>query len=348
MKLLCLIACCAPLTIWGQITLTANDLPQAGNSYPLVDAAPPILTDLEAAGPGATWDFADLVPLNDAPQEPQPISAASVTAMFVFNNPFNSAYQADFFLPTALPDFGVDLSGIIPVDGFSNFYKTDGDTYSIVGLALGAAGFDVPVPYADVDELFPLPLTAGTTFASTSSIEMDIPETFGYWSDAQRQVEVDGWGTLILPDGPHEVLRVRTEITADDSVYIPQIGTPFAFERSQVIYQWYGQGHGFPLLEVNAFFGIPSTARYLNLAPPSNAVAQVESTPLNLHPNPVVAGATLSLEAPSGAVFTWLNVLGEVVSEGRTTGPVNRLSTPEVPGMYFLHCGGTTKQVVVQ
>jgi len=204
------------------------------------------------------------------------------------------------------------------------------------------------VPYADVDELFPLPLTAGTTFASTSSIEMDIPETFGYWSDAERQVEVDGWGTLILPDGPHEVLRVRTEITADDSVYIPQIGTPFAFERSQVVYQWYGQGHGFPLLEVNAFFGIPSTARYLNLAPPSNAVAQVEGTPLNLHPNPVVAGATLSLEAPSGAVFTWLNALGGVVSEGRTTGPVTRLPTPEAPGMYFLHCGGSTKQVVVQ
>lgn len=348
MKLLCLIAFGLPLTVWGQITLTASDLPQAGTSYPLVDAAPPILTNLEAAGPGATWDFADLVPLNDAPQAPEPISAASVTAMFVFNNPFNSAYQADFFLPTTLPDFGVDLSGIIPVDGFSNFYKADGDTYSIVGLALGAAGFDVPVPYADVDELFPLPLTAGTTFASTSSIEMDIPETFGYWSDAERQVEVDGWGTLILPDGPHEVLRVRTEITADDSVYIPQIGTPFAFERSQVVYQWYGQGHGFPLLEVNAFFGIPSTARYLNLAPPSNAVAQVEGTPLNLHPNPVVAGATLSLEAPSGAVFTWLNALGGVVSEGRTTGPVTRLPTPEAPGMYFLHCGGSTKQVVVQ
>jgi hypothetical protein len=47
-------------------------------------------------------------------------------------------------------------------------------------------------------------------------------------------------------------------------------------------------------------------------------------------------------------VFTWLNALGGVVSEGRTTGPVTRLPTPEAPGMYFLHCGGSTKQVVVQ
>lgn len=343
-----LLACCAPITAWGQITLTASDLPQTGTSYPLVDAAPPILTDLEAAGPAATWDFSNLVPLNEAPQTPQPISAASVTAMFVFNNPFNSAYQADFFLPTALPDFGVDLSGIIPVDGFSNFYKTDGNAYAIVGLALGAGGFDVPVPYADVDELFPLPLNAGTTFASSSSIEMDIPETFGYWSDAERQVEVDGWGTLILPDGPHEVLRIRTEITAEDSIYIPQIGTPFAFERSQVVYQWYGQGHGFPLLEVNAFFGIPSTARYMNLLPPVNGVTQLANTAVKVHPNPVAAGGLMSIEAPSGEAFTWLNSLGQIVMEGRTSGPTTRLSAPESPGVYFLHCSGETKQVFVR
>lgn len=348
MKAYALLACCAPFSVWGQITLTADDLPQAGMTYPLVDAAPPILTDLEAAGPDATWDFSDLVPLNDAPQAPQPISEASVTAMFIFNNPFNATYQADFFLPAVLPDLGVDLSDVIPVDGFSNFYKTDGDAYTIVGLALGAGGFDVPVPYADPDELFPLPLTAGTAFSSTSSIEMDIPETFGYWSDAERDVVVDGWGTLILPDGPHDVLRVRTEIAAEDSIYIPQIGTPFAFERTQVVYQWYGQGHGFPLLEVNSFFGIPSTARFLNLAPDPSDVADQRGLPLQVYPNPAPAGTPITVSTAADQDYALYNLEGKVVACGTTQSSATQLQGAFASGTYLLRCGGATRLVIIE
>ncbi len=336
-----------PLSSLGQITLTSNDLPQAGTTYPLVDMAPPILSDLEAAGPNAEWDYSDVVPLNDAPSTPQPMSSASATALFIFNNPFNSSYQSDFFLPTELPDFGMDLGAIIPVDGFSNFYKTDGSAYTITGLALGAGIFDIPVPYTDRDELFPLPLEAGMTFQSTSAFALDVPETFGYWSDATRDVVVDGWGTLILPDGPHDVLRVKTEITAYDSIYIPQIGTPFAFERSQTVYQWYGLGHGFPLLEVNSLFGIPATARYLNLVPPVNSVEEPVADAIVPYPNPVTVGTSIQFTAPLNQPFSILDMQGRTVSQGLTTQEVTTLDAPSQTGLYVLHCGTSSLPILV-
>lgn len=334
-----------PLGTLGQITLTSADLPQPGVAYPLVDIAPPLLSDLEAAGPNAVWDFSTVIDLNEAPQTPQPMSSASTTALFVFNNPFNSSYQCDFFLPTELPDLGVDLSGIIPVDGFSNFYKTDGDAYTIAGLALGAAGFDVPVPYSDRDELFPLPLEADMTFSSTNALAMDIPETFGYWSDGTRDVVVDGWGTLILPDGEHDVLRVRTEIFAHDSIYIPQIGTPFAFDRTQVVYQWWGQGHGFPLLEVTSLFGVPATSRYLNLSTEPSAVSEVSTNELTAYPNPATCSAPIQIHAPQGSVVEWFDSQGQLVTTQVVQG--RAVEAPGKPGSYVLRCGGSATRIVV-
>ncbi len=337
--------CALPLSVIGQITLTSSDLPQPGVVYPLVDIAPPVLADLEIAGPNAVWDFSAVIDLNDAPQTPQPMSSASATALFVFNNPFNSSYQCDFFLPTELPDVGFDLSGIIPVDGFSNFYKTDGDAYTIAGLALGAAGFDVPVPYTDRDELFPLPLSAEMTYSSTNALAMDIPETFGYWSDGTRDVVVDGWGTLVLPDGEHDVLRVRTEIFAHDSIYIPQIGTPFAFDRTQVVYQWWGQGHGFPLLEVTSLFGVPATSRYLNLSVEPSSVTETSSRQLTAYPNPAQCSAPVRIDAPQGAVVEWFDARGQLTSSHLFQGLT--VEAPGRPGIYVLRCGQSATRFVV-
>ena len=80
--------------------------------------------------------------------------------------------------------------------------------------------------------------------------------------DQEREVEVDGWGTLILPSGSYEVLRTRTYLTATDDVFIEQLGEPFTIDREQVTYQWWGAGMGFPLLEITEVFGLPLTATY--------------------------------------------------------------------------------------
>ena len=85
---------------------------------------------------------------------------------------------------------------------------------------------------------------------------MDLTGIFTYGLSQSREVEVDGWGTLILP-ADHMILRTRTELTATDDIFIEQLGEPFSIDREQVTYQWWGAGMGFPLLEITEIFGLP-------------------------------------------------------------------------------------------
>ena len=238
----------------SQITITGDDMPQPDVTYPLVNAAILDLSLGEISGANATWDASDLTALMDAPLTPVDINDASISAALVFNSPFNSAYQCDFYLPTELPDFGVDLG--IPLEGFNNFYQTDGDAYAIAGVGLSAMGFDLPVTYDDIDEIIPLPLEYGETLSSTAAFQLDLTGIFTYGLSQSREVEVDGWGTLILPSGSYEVLRTRTELTATDDIFIEQLGEPFSIDREQATYQWWGAGMGFPFARNHGNFWI--------------------------------------------------------------------------------------------
>lgn len=281
----------------SQITITSNDMPQPDVTYPLVTAA---ITDLslgDQSGEGVTWDASALIPLTDAPLTPVNISNASISAAIVFNSPFNSTYQCDYFLPTEFPDLGVDLG--IPIDGFNNFYQTDGDAYTIAGVGLSAMGFDLPVPYDDIDEIIPLPLEFGAAMTSTAAFELDVTGVISYGLVQEREVEVDGWGTLLLPSGSYEVLRTRTYLTATDDVFIEQLGEPFTIDREQVTYQWWGEGMGFPLLEITEIFGLPLTATYQDLSSTNSVGSLSVAEAFKPFPNPVSAGERVQWNEPT-------------------------------------------------
>ena len=81
----------------AQISIGSADLPQAGVTYDVVNTA---VTDFNLTtidGANATWDASGLIPLGDAPISPVDINEASITAALVFNSPFNSAYQCDYY-----------------------------------------------------------------------------------------------------------------------------------------------------------------------------------------------------------------------------------------------------------
>ena len=89
----------------SQITITGDDMPQPDVTYPLVTR--PFWTSASAKSvEQMQWDASDLTALMDAPLTPVDINDASISAALVFNSPFNSVYQCDFYLPTELPDFG--------------------------------------------------------------------------------------------------------------------------------------------------------------------------------------------------------------------------------------------------
>ena len=326
-----------------QITLESTDLPQGGVSYPLVNTLVMDFGLLDTDGANAVWDASSLTSLGDAPVTPSPMSDASITATLAFNSPFNSSYQCDFFLPTEFPDLGIDLG--IPLDGFNSFYQTDASHYAIAGIGLSSSGFDLPVTYSDIDEFFPLPFSYGETFSSSGAFTLDLTGILGYWLNQTREVTADGWGTLILPSGSYDVLRVKTELVATDSILIEQLGEPFAIDRVQTIYQWWGEDMGFPLLEITTTLGIPTISTYQDLQAPSS-VHDALAAAGAAFPNPVRSGQNLQWNGSPNANWVAFDLNGKQVASGNENCWTVPASMPA--GSYLISRDGQTEQLVIQ
>ena len=99
--------------------------------------------------------------------------------------------------------------------------------------------------------IYNFPLNYSDADVSDSHFEVTIP-TIGQWIEDRNRVNtVDGWGTLQTPFGPKDVLRVKSEILNDDSVFIDLVGFGIKFPRQSVEYKWLGKNSGLPLLQVN-------------------------------------------------------------------------------------------------
>ena len=290
----------------AQITVDSDDLPQGGTTYTFQNALPDFGLNLESTGPGWVWDFTELELQDSTELQVQDIAEASFSSQFVFNG-FDPNTQSDhFYTVLSAPDFGDagDDFGIA-IDELTGYFQVSGSSYTQVGVGLIFGGLELPVPFEDIDELHPMPLTADASFTSTAVYEIAVPATFTYAVDQERTAEVDGYGTLLLPDGTsHEVLRLKSTVVSDDSVYVNLVEQGFAFPRETVTYAWLGDG-GMPWMEVVTNLGIPSLVRYQGSAPEPEDVSALgkphEEVKISLHPNPVTRGQWVVLNGPSNS-----------------------------------------------
>jgi hypothetical protein len=340
------VALALALSAEAQITVNEGDLPQGGTSHTFQNLPLEGLFDFESSGPGWVWDFSELVPTDSSVQEVADIDEASFTTALVFNSPWDPDHQADhFYAFLALPDLG-DMGLPVDIESITGYHQIANGNYTQVGLSLTLSGFEVPITFADVDEVHPVPLTADATMESTAAYAVDIPENLHYSVDQTRESVVDGYGTLLLPDGTsHEVLRLRSTVLSDDSVYVSALGQGTAFQRETVTYSWLSDG-GLPWMEVSTTFGVPTTVRYQGSAPPVAGVMAAASN-ATLYPNPVQRGATVRLGENVSATWAVHALSGERVRtfRGRT------LSTDGLaPGMYLVRneATGMTRRLVVQ
>jgi hypothetical protein len=54
----------------------------------------------------------------------------------------------------------------------------------------------------------------------------------------------------LTPYGSFEVLRVKSEVTEYDSIFLDTLGVGVPINREFIEYKWIGKGHGLPLLQV--------------------------------------------------------------------------------------------------
>ena len=324
----------------AQITINTTHLPQAGTTYTLQESTPDPLADYSETGAGVVWDYSGLDSNTEIEITYSDIATAPALAQLVFNQEWMQPdHVSDVFAPGELPnadEIGVELP--IEIGSFYNYYQTTGESFNIAGFSIGAQGIDFPVPYTDIDEIHPLPLSYGDNVNSTSAFTAEIPTMFTYGSEGSRVGAVDGWGTLLLPNGEeHEVLRLATTITKSDEFAAEGMDPmPFAYETT--VYQWLGDG-GLPYLEVQAAFGVPFRVRYQGEAEEEDTsgtegITGILQEDIMMFPNPAKAGTDITLQGLD-ASSTWevRNGAGVLCATGQgSTLNTENLST----GAYFL------------
>jgi hypothetical protein len=315
----------------AQITITASDLPQGGESYTIQTSLPDPSSDFTITGGGFDWDFSDLVSDSEAEVEFGAMGDAPFTAQLSFNNEWtNAEYLCDVFGPgdidlAALETLGVELP--VAISNLYSYLQMSNVSYNIVGISLGVEGLDLPVEYSDIDEVHPLPLNYMDEINSTSAFTVNIPEVFTYETSASRAGSVDGWGTLTLPGGAtHEVLRVNTTITTHD-IFSLSGSDPFELDRVSTVYSWVGDG-GMPYLEVSVIFGTVFSVEYQGEATvidtSGNGITAVIPNTFVPFPNPIAASEDIIL---SGASIDTKWELRDATGRVINTGFGNTIST---------------------
>ena len=186
-----------------------------------------------------------------------------------------------------MPEIGLDNP--LPISGATTYLQFGNSAYKVIGLGITTDIFDLPVIYEDDEELLPLPFVYGASLEGSSAFEVDLPDLLHYSTVQTSDIAVDAWGTLLLPGGSYECLRVKRAFSAMDSINVPAAEVGFSLPREGVVYEWYAPGEGMPILSIQSVIGIPAVWQFK----PGNDPASV-SGPIPTHsmayPNPIRTG----------------------------------------------------------
>ncbi len=219
-----------PLT--AQITIDASDVPPFGAV--LLQGIDTTTAGLEPgpAGANQSWDF-----------------SGRLTAEATFTNrivdPAETTNAADF--PDATLAFTQDSDLVTYAQVTNEGLFTLGGSALVPGTEMVASAvFDPP------QQLFAAPSTFGTTFTNEFGFRLAIDGTFiNPLADSVEirergttSAEIDGWGTVKLPDGEYEVLRQRVEEITVDSFFVKVFGNWAFFSESvdtSITYEWWAK-----------------------------------------------------------------------------------------------------------
>jgi hypothetical protein len=270
----------------AQITITNADMPSAGSSYLMDDATAPTGLNLGDTGPNHTWDFSSLGVTGSGLDSFVSVSSTPFAYQFFFNNVFLypdnkadfAAASEDLNLPSQLP---VTISDVI------NYYKKPTSGYYNVGFGASISGIPTSVQYDPIDRIFEFPLSFGNQDSKDFRYLISIPTLGAYGQNKVRSNEVDGWGTLLMPNNAsYQVLRVKSTIAGSDTIYIDAFGFGLNIPSIAYEYKWVAAGIGVPILQINATeltgTAVPSSVKYLHSEDQTGLMPYAEKNPFNV------------------------------------------------------------------
>ncbi len=282
----------------AQITITASDMPVAGDTL-RYSFASPVGSAISPAdsGAGHTWNYT-LTPIRQAVDTYQ--TALSVNLLYFLIGPTAYGYKVADSFPLPLP--GISIRQV-----YTFFEKKTGPArYQAQAFAANIAGIPTPINYTQPDVWYFFPLNYMNNDSAAYALSITLPTLGSLKQIGYRKSRVDGWGTITTPfyTTPVNCIRIRSEIHEIDSISL----IPIPFPRNTVEYKWLVNGDHYPALWVTSNLtplGETITSiKYRDNPMPdtttNNAVHQVynQISEIKAFPNPAVNGL-LTLDLPA-------------------------------------------------
>lgn len=287
-NLLTAILCTAALSGFAQITITQADIATAGEGVITANDTTSTVS-VTAAGANQSWNYSTL---QNHTQD-----------TLVFLSPAGQPGASSF--PSANLALSDDGSGIFLINSGTGLY-VDG-FYTDLGTG------PMPVNYNPNQLIFGFPSTYNSTFNNTSGFDITMDgsafgvDSFRIKNTVNRAILADAWGSLIIPGGTYNTLRIKTtDITSDSSWYYMMgmwVSGGGSIDTSYRL-SWMANGLDFPILEMD-FDPLTNMGSGISYRVASGGTVSVDETIVNemkCFPNPATSEITIMTLGSEGSI----------------------------------------------
>jgi hypothetical protein len=278
----------------AQITLQVNDFATAGDTVRW-SLANPISIDLQNTGANATWDFSQLSAQSQTLIDYNPIGFGSLLILATYGPIASTPYKATYFNLT--DDLPIDqFSAFLPIElsNLSQYTRRTNTQINSIGYSIDVQGQGVPFKSDTIETRYALPLQFNDTYTSRGYTYVDLnPATdIKFIQHRERVSVVDGWGSVTTPLGTFEALRIRHDISENDSIYQTFFGTGSWFAPPSFVtteYEWWTTGKKECLVRATVGgFGQNQTPtiEYQNIYLGLDAGLSTPTLEISFYPNP--------------------------------------------------------------
>jgi hypothetical protein len=350
---------------FAQVIITSSDMPNAGDSIRISITNSTAGEDHLLTGSNYAWDYSALTPNI---QRFEKFDAPST-----FPSPYNlffSSFVGTSYGKENYQNVGEVFPGFT-IDGDYDFFKETSFNLRQTGIGYFINNIPVPMTYSKPDTIYDFPMNYADTMScdykfSTPSLPA-IPLYYG--EEGHRESVVDGWGDLTTPFGTFSTVRVRSVITATDSIYIDTLGFGIAIPLpARIEYKWLANSMKVPVLQINAtdLAGAELVTEVLyqdslRAVPQVGIQETANATEFSVYPNPCSEFAVVNYNLNSSAKvkISISNMIGqaiavicdETVPSGKQVVTIDVNSLGLNSGIYFvsLESGGVreVKKIVV-
>lgn len=299
--------------------------------------------DPNDTGINHTWDYSQLTPTGQDGDTAIAVTDTPFLYQFFFNNAFiYPDHDADYAFPG--DDFGAQG---LTVSNVYEYFKVENAGFRNVGFGANINGLPSSIQRVPVDEVLVLPMNYGDNSSSFSSYEISVPLLLFFKEDQTRTNQVDGWGSLILPNGQsYDVLRVASTLDRMDSIYLDAAGFGFNIPLPQTIeYKWLANGEPEPLLVVTTVAGVATTVTYKVDA--FTSVSEEQFTVLDIYPNPTAGNIIVSPSTDALKTYEVFDLHGKLVASTSRRGSFNWNLSELSGGEYFIKSGNSMSRLQV-